>query len=332
MLWIVGIFAVIGLGVLWGYWRYKQWLKAVTARASADSQIVQTRLGQVEYEVHGRGPTVLHFHGGNVGHNGWFMLEHVAQDGFQLLTPDRPGYLATPLQDNGSPKAQADLMAALLDELGIEEVAVVGVSAGGPVALQFALNYPNRVKALILLSAITRQTGLSSDQLNSTLGRLVMSRRFQNLSYFLIYQAMKRMPSLALQDYVRTETTYEMEAGKKLINQMLQDPDQRQQVMQLANAMVPALPRFEGVMNDLDVQQTLEAMPLADISVPTLIVHSQFDGDVPYENALFAKRAIPHAEHIPVEQFGHMIWWGDTSVTQAFQTRINALLHEVFPS
>ena len=69
---------------------------------------------------------VLHFHGGNVGHNGWFFLEHLVRAGYRVLTPDRPGYLGTPIENGGSPEQQADLAAALLDTLGIERVAVVG--------------------------------------------------------------------------------------------------------------------------------------------------------------------------------------------------------------
>lgn len=181
-----------------------------------------------------------------------------SRGGYRLLTPDRPGYLGTLLANNGSPEAQADLAAALLDALAIDTVAVVGISAGGPGALQFVLRHPDRAKALILLSAISRRTGLSEDQMNSTLGRLVMTPRFQNPAYFLINQAMKRIPSLALQDYVRTETTYDMKTGKRYIKQILADPAQRQQVMDLADAIVPALPRFEGVSNDLNVQQSLD--------------------------------------------------------------------------
>jgi pimeloyl-ACP methyl ester carboxylesterase len=129
----------------------------------------------------------------------------------------------------------------LLDALAIDTVAVVGISAGGPGALQFVLRHPDRAKALILLSAISRRTGLSEDQMNSTLGRLVMTRRFQNPAYFLINQAMKRIPSLALQDYVRTETTYDTKTGKRYIKQILADPAQRHQVMDLADAIVPGV-------------------------------------------------------------------------------------------
>ena len=321
---VVSLFA-ISLG--WLMRQYRHWIITQTERVSAESKIIQTHLSQIEYDLRGEGPVVLHFHGGNVGHNGWFMLEHLVQAGFQLLTPDRPGYLGTPQTGNGSPERQADLFTALLDKLDIDKVAVVGVSAGGPPALQFALRHPQRVTAVVLLSAITQQTKLAEDQLNSTLGKLVMTPRFQNVAYLLINLAMKRLPSLALQDYVRTETTYDMETGKQLIAQILANPSQKQQVMALADGIVPALPRFEGVMNDLEVQQTLVDLPLKKIQAPTLIVHSRHDGDVPYTNATQAHEQIPNSELITVDQFGHMIWWGDQEVTQDFHARIEAFLH-----
>ena len=68
-----------------------------------------------------------------MAHNGWFFLAHLVEGGYRLLTPDRPGYLGTLLANNGSPEAQADLAAALLDALAIDTVAVVGNSAGDQV-------------------------------------------------------------------------------------------------------------------------------------------------------------------------------------------------------
>ncbi len=306
--------------------RYLRWLDEKTRAASAESHMAYTRLGAVEYDLRGLGEIVLHFHGGNVGHNGWFMLQNLIDAGFTLLTPDRPGYLGTPLADNGSPEAQADLFAALLDTLDIESVAVVAVAAGGAGALQFALRYPERTKCLVLLSAITSKTPLSDDQRNSTLGRMVLSPRGQNPAYFLINQAMKRFPELALQDYVRTETTYDEAEGQRYIEMILADPRQREQVFALADAIVPALTRFDGVMNDLRVQQELEMLSLDTITAPTLIIHSRNDGDVPYENATHAAQNIPNAELITVDQFGHFIWWGDAAVTQDFEERMEAFL------
>src|SRR5262245_41332228 len=98
---------IVGLGIVGGIAvrsRYRKWIRAQADRVSKESKIVKTSLGQVEYDIRGEGPTVLHFHGGNVGHNGWFFLEHLIGAGCQLLTPDRPGYLGTPLDNNGSPQ------------------------------------------------------------------------------------------------------------------------------------------------------------------------------------------------------------------------------------
>lgn len=70
---------------------YRRRLVHHTKKGSAKSHVIQTVRGPVEYSVRGKGPVVLHFHGGNVGHNDWFMLEHMINAGFQIITPDRPG-------------------------------------------------------------------------------------------------------------------------------------------------------------------------------------------------------------------------------------------------
>lgn len=319
------VVTIVALGLI-VYLRYRLWLARQYRRVSADSTIVTTRLGPVEYELRGAGPVILHLHGGNVGHTGAFMFDHLVAAGYTVLTPDRPGYLGTPLGANGAPEAQADLMAALLDVLQIEQVALAAVSAGGPAALHFALRHPDRVSALVLLSAITRRTELSDDVFSSALGRLVMSERIQDFAWFLINRAMKRMPALALQDYRRTETTYDKTVGAAYIKTIVKDPEQLRAVHALADAAVPARPRFAGVMNDVHVQRYLDPIPFEQLQTPTLIVHSRFDGDVPFAGAQASAEAIGGAELIAVEQFGHMIWWGDAAVTQAFQSRIETFL------
>ena len=312
--------------VISAIWWYRRWLRAQARRASAGSRIVGTRLGPVEYDLRGTGPTVLHAHGGGVGHAGWFMLGHLVEAGYRLLTPDRPGYLGTPLADNGSPAAQADLFAAILDGLGIDRVAVVGVSAGGPAALEFARRYPNRTAALVLVSALTQRTPLSKVQRESALGRLVLLRRMQDLASSILHLAMTRAPALALRAYARTETTYDAAVARRHIRQILDDSIQRRQVAQMADAIVPARSRAAGVANDLHVQHTLTDLPLEEIAAPTLIVHSRFDGDVPYRSAIHAHARIADSELVTVDQFGHLLWWGDAVVAAQVRTGIEAFL------
>lgn len=327
-----GILLALTCGLGWAWCRLQRWNERQYARSIADSQVIRTTLGPVEYDLRGTGPVVLHMHGGVVAHNSWYLLEHLVAAGYTVLTPSRPGYLRTPLSRGVTPEAQADLMAALLDALQIETVAVCGLSAGGPVALQFALRHPTRMRALVLLSALTQQTQLTSDQTDSALGRLVMSRSGQNLAYVLIHWVMTRFPGLALRDLVRTETTHSGKTGDQLRQQVLADPAQRSELVRLADSMVPAVPRYAGTMNDLTFQQTLPRYPLEEIERPTLIVHSRYDGDIGYENATFAAATIPNAELITVEQFGHLIWLGNPEVTQMWRQRVEQFLAKSLPA
>src|SRR5690606_34600755 len=74
-----------------------------------------------------------------------------------LLAPSRPGYLRTPLQVGTTPGAQAKAYADLLDTLEItEQVIVMGASAGGPSAIEFAARYPERTAALVLPEPISQ--------------------------------------------------------------------------------------------------------------------------------------------------------------------------------
>jgi hypothetical protein len=113
-----------------------------------------------------------------------------------------------------------------------------------------------------------------------------MTPRYQNIAYFLIHLAMHRMTALGMRDLIRTETTYDEATGRRLIDQILDDPEQKRQVLAMADAMVPALPRFSGVMNDLQVQQELGELPLGEVAAPTLIVGSRHDGDIGYANSV----------------------------------------------
>lgn len=64
----------------------------------------------------------------------------------------RPGYLGTPMSSGKSPEQQGDLIAALLDKLGIAKAGVIAVSGGGPSAVRFGLHHSDRCAGLVLVS------------------------------------------------------------------------------------------------------------------------------------------------------------------------------------
>lgn len=105
----------------------------------------------LNYNRFGSGPTFVMQHG-FLGGGGYFAPQMAALGhAFDLIAPDLPGYAgshAEPAVD--TIKALSVAQIALLDQLGIDEFNLLGHSLGGMVALQTALDHPDRVKKLVL--------------------------------------------------------------------------------------------------------------------------------------------------------------------------------------
>ena len=100
----------------------------------------------------GSGPPVLFIHG-TAGPGSWPSLV-ARMPGFHSLVVDRPGWgLSTPVEfPRGRYRAYvADLLAGLVDGLGIDRVDVVGGSIGDVWALSLAEHHPDRVGKIVLL-------------------------------------------------------------------------------------------------------------------------------------------------------------------------------------
>jgi pimeloyl-ACP methyl ester carboxylesterase len=131
--------------------RYRRDLNAARARlAAVDRHVISTRWGAVEYAERGRGDPVLVVHG--IFHNcvgGLLSVRDFSERRF--IAASRFGYLGSNMPPDATPAQQADALAALLDALGIDQVDVIGESAGATSALQLALRHPERVKHLAVL-------------------------------------------------------------------------------------------------------------------------------------------------------------------------------------
>ena len=139
---------------------FRRDLDAAHARIAAGSAIAQTACGPIEYAERGRGSAVLLVHGAGGGWDqGIEIAEALAAAGHRVVAVSRFGYLRTPLPGDASPQAQADAHACLLDALGIERAAVIGISAGGPSSMQFAIRHPARTSGLVLLVALAWRPG-----------------------------------------------------------------------------------------------------------------------------------------------------------------------------
>lgn len=108
----------------------------------------------LSHEDKGTGPAVLLLHSGVCDRRMWSRQVEALSHSHRVVAPDLPGF-----GDSALPAGSFSthgLLVELLDHLGIEDVAVVGSSFGGRVALELASQAPDRVRSLVLLCAASR--------------------------------------------------------------------------------------------------------------------------------------------------------------------------------
>ncbi len=108
----------------------------------------------IEYQVHGEGEPVLLIPPGVIidGLYRPLLLEPELASHYQLIHYRRRGYMGSTLGSEPLTIAcQASDAAALLEHLGVKTAHVAGHSIGGQIALQLALDAPERVHSLALL-------------------------------------------------------------------------------------------------------------------------------------------------------------------------------------
>jgi pimeloyl-ACP methyl ester carboxylesterase len=108
---------------------------------------------EVRYVHAGRGPRLLLLHGFASSIYTWeALLPALARD-YEVAALDLPGFGASELPADLSWRDLSAVATALLDELGWSQVAVLGNSMGGALAVTLAAQQPQRVRALVLIDS-----------------------------------------------------------------------------------------------------------------------------------------------------------------------------------
>ncbi len=110
----------------------------------------------IHHTVIGDGPPVVLLHGGTGSSESyWSSQVPVLGEHFRLILMDHRGFGESDYEGEFSIPACAGDLAALLDELEVESASIVGLSLGGAIALQFALDRPERVRRLVLADSFS---------------------------------------------------------------------------------------------------------------------------------------------------------------------------------
>jgi pimeloyl-ACP methyl ester carboxylesterase len=118
------------------------------------------------YEIHGEGEPLLVLHGGLGSIDMFGPSPSLLAAGRRVIAVDLHGHGRTPLGDRPiSLIDMGDDMAVLLERLGYRRVDAMGYSMGGGVALRLAVQHPEQVRRLVLVSTGFRQDGFYAEML-----------------------------------------------------------------------------------------------------------------------------------------------------------------------
>ncbi len=215
-------------------------------------------------------PGVLLLHGLGSNSASWnLQFLPLIEAGFRPLAPDLPGFGASRYDGRGwnFKRIAADL-ADLLQELGTGPVHVVGLSMGGVIAQQFALDHPAWVRKLALVSTFAVQPFLARFIMVSTMGLPPQPK----------YAAQHTFPK----------------------------PDQEPQRQKLIKDMARSDPRaFSAAMLNLGLFNSVKR--LREIKAPTLVMTGDQDTiNDPLRQKILVQR-IPGAKQIIFPDTGHAV-------------------------
>lgn len=311
--------ALIAAGGLAGfaiYWQYQTEMRAIRQRLEAGSQVVNTACGPVEYAAWGEGEPVLIFHAtGGSYDQALLMARMYLGAGYRSIAPSRFGHLRTPQAADHSAEAQADMFACLLDALKIEKASLLGMSAGSPIAIQFALRHPERTQSLVLLSSAAYIPPEAHVERKMPVPDFVYNTLFG--SDFLFWAVVRYAGS-----------TLEASFGATPELQASLAPEEKASLDEMIEGMLPIRMHTAGLVNDGEIadKSFVTVYPLEQIQVPALVVAAKDDTVAVPAGSVYTAGHIPGARLVMYDTGGHALLGHQAeirSMVQAFLDQVS---------
>ena len=250
----------------------------------------------IAYQVVGDGPIDIVFVPGWFSHveNNWerpeiaYFLERLASFGRLIVFDKRGTGLSDPVAVSSPPTTEQrmDDVRAVLDAVGSERAALIGLSEGGPMCMLFAATYPERTGGLVLTGTFARL--LATDDYPIGFDRATVERLGDRMSerwgegLILAFAA----PSADTPEARQIQGQYERAA---------------------------ASPGMVKALNDLNLEFDVRGV-LDAIHVPTLVLHREGDRMVPLAMGRYLAEKITGAKLVVVPGIDHVPWVGDVDL------------------
>lgn len=256
---------------------------------------VEVEDGRLYYDVIGEGNPLVLIHGAWVSHEWWRWQVPEFSRQYKVLLLDVRGHgQSSPLQKSYSINGFTRDLEILLQKTGIEEAVLVGWSMGGIISMQYCLDNPSKVKALVLIA----------------------TRGHRN-PYF-------RLKVLFHHLQARLSLMMNFTSPRKYDRAVHRFPDESRDWLrrEVSNMLSPTVPKevFDWVMaelannpreNYLEVARSIWSWEAGEelrrINVPTLIMAGEKDTWIPTRFPRLLHSAIPNSRLVIVENTGHYL-------------------------
>jgi pimeloyl-ACP methyl ester carboxylesterase len=229
---------------------------------------------RLRYRDEGRGPAVLLAHGWTLDLEMWDLQVSALSATFRLIRLDRRGHGLS----DGIPAPQRDSedLKALCNHLGLNRVALIGMSQGARGALEFACAAPSRVGAVILDGPPALDSESDAEVPVQRYARLVRTHGI---------------------DAFRTEW-----ARHALMQLRTQNPE----VRTLLAAMIARYPGKDLEHPASGAELTAPRLPLESLTAPALVLSGEYDLPGRRQAARQLAARLPDAELAMISGAGHL--------------------------
>jgi pimeloyl-ACP methyl ester carboxylesterase len=277
------VFVLIGGGA-WLYTPDKPRSTLEAKYATPPSQFIEA--AGVRLHVRDTGvktaPAVILLHGFGMSLHTWDGWAQALEANFRVVRLDLPGFGLTGIDPSGdyTDVRMLEVIAAVMDKLGLARASIAGNSMGGRFAWQFAAKYPARVDKLVLISPDGfKSLGLEYGQ------RASVPAMVKLMKYALPKSMLKASLAPAYADQAK----------------LSDDVVTRYHDLMLA-------PGVRGAIIARMEQLVLEdPMPLLrSITAPTLLLWGEKDAMIPLNNAADYQKALPDSRLVTFPKLGHV--------------------------
>ncbi|MCP4550946.1 MAG: alpha/beta hydrolase [Bacteroidetes bacterium] len=305
------IFILLILVLVLAYLSFRGWNETINSGLEIDNQVIETSMGPIQFKQIGTGPIILLSHMAGSGFDNADLVKDLSESGYQVICSSRPGYLNTPINDNAGFSYQAELFAELLHYLKIEEkIFLLGISTGGPAAIEFASKYPNKCHGIILYNSPGVKID-STDQLINfmRLTKIPFLDQKSDIENWVIHLMSKYNPRKLMRSILEKGSTYSPDEINSQLGDIGDSETWKKQLINYSNILSPRGQRFAGFNNDLRFLSDYK-LSKSKIRVPALIVHSKVDKVIDFSNAELISKTFVRSKLYSFNGFGHAFWLG----------------------